>query len=93
MNPLDLIHRHTDSTDILEGGVFRSERRSRLWWWRLNLRIRLEELFEWWECDFCPRRIWAPLLGGHSMRHTDAEWAAAGYDKAGTIAGWKTTDE
>lgn len=49
--------------------------------------MRFWEWREFWTCDMCGRRIWLPLLGRHEMRHTDAEWAAAGYDKAGTLAG------
>ena len=51
------------------------------------------DLFERWSCDMCEeagieREVWLPLLGRHERRHTAEEWAAAGYDKAGTLRGF-----
>lgn len=56
-------------------------------WVEVNTSERIRELLEVWTCDMCGRRIWLPLLRRHELRHTDEEWAAAGYDKAGTLAG------
>lgn len=89
MNPLDLLYDYNaERVEVFdECGVFRRERRSEWSWRRLELRIWIEELFQWWECDFCDRRIWVPLMEGHSFSHSSEEWAAAGYDKEGTMLG------
>jgi hypothetical protein len=86
MNPLDLLYRYEPLGAPDASGVYRS--RYTPWGWRrLLIRMWIEALFEWWECDMCDRVIWSPLLSRHEMTHTDAEWAAAGYDKAGTVRG------
>lgn len=52
----------------------------------LGIPDRIESLFQWWTCDMCGRYIWRPILGRHELGHSESEWAAAGYDRAGTLA-------
>lgn len=77
---------------IDERGIVHFEMRSRAWWAGLRFHEELRQKTQFWSCDQCaamgkPRRIWQPLLWGHELKHTDEEWAAAGYDKAGTLRG------
>lgn len=53
----------------------------------------VDDIWARWSCDQCEamgiRRDVALIFGRHwkhELTHTDEEWAAAGYDKAGTLA-------
>ena len=60
------------------------------WLQRITRVMFLDDLWSRWSCDQCEamgikRDVWVPRLWAHELSHTDEEWAAAGYDKQGTI--------
>lgn len=62
------------------------------WLQRITGVLFLDDLWARWTCDQCyamgvERRVWIAFgrLWKHELTHTDEEWAAAGYDKQGTL--------